>query len=46
MSEHQSAMPGLWADFVDGSLQRLQSAALLRSLRPVQPSLDPMQAMA
>ncbi len=36
-------MPGPWADFVDGSLRRLQRAALLRSLRPLEPSLDPMQ---
>ncbi len=44
MPAYQTAMPGPWAEFVDGSLQRLQSAVLLRRLRPLQPSLDPMQA--
>lgn len=44
MPAHRTAMPGPWAEFVDDSLQRLQSAVLLRSLRPLQPSLDPMQA--
>lgn len=37
-------MPAAWREFVDGSLQRLQNAALLRRLHPLQPSLDPMQA--
>lgn len=43
MSGRRSAMPGVWTDYVDGSLQRLQDAALLRTLHLLHPSLDPMQ---
>lgn len=36
-------LPGAWGDWVDGSLRKLQHKSLLRILRPVHPSLDPMQ---
>lgn len=36
-------LPGAWGDWVDGSLRKLQHKSLLRTLRPVHPSLDPMQ---
>ena len=36
-------LPGAWGDWVDGSLRKLQHESLLRMLRPVHPSLDPMQ---
>ena len=43
MAEPRGAMPAAWAAFVDGSLWRLREAQLLRTLRPLLPSLDAMQ---